>query len=468
MIVRSAQNCCTGTGPGYASPQDAIKAPHEKLLYLPCIVIGKQDYLATIDADPTSPTYSSVIHRVQVNSVDDELHHTGWNACSSCFGDSSKSRNYLIAPALKSGNVFVFDVSNQKAPKLAKVVSGEEIKEKTGLTFPHTIHCLASGQLMISMMGDKNGNAKGGFILLNGTTFDIEGTWCDQEIPFGYDFWYQPKHNIMVSTQWGSPNAFKDGFNPAHVQEKLYGNSIHFWNWKERTLIKTIELGPTGYIPLECRFLHDPTKSIGFVAAALSSTVFVFYRDDKGEWQAKQVIDVPAKEVTGWALPSMPGLITDILISMNDKFLIFSNWLHGDIRQYDISDPFSPKLVGQVFIGGSLREDGPVKMNDPSEKQPQIPKIKDSVLRGGPQMIQLSLDGRRLYVTNSLYSSWDKQFYPGLVEKGSQLLQIDVDPNGGLSINSNFLVDFEKEPYGPALAHEVRYPGGDCTSDIWI
>jgi selenium-binding protein 1 len=90
-------------------------------------------------------------------------------------------------------------------------------------------------------------------------------------------------------------------------------------------------------------------------------------------------------------------------------------------------------------------------------------------LRGGPQMIQLSLDGKRLYVTNSLFSTWDKQFYPKLVEQGSHILQIDVDTeNGGLKINPNFFVDFGAEPDGPSLAHEMRYPGGDCTSDIWI
>ena len=42
------------------------------------------------------------------------------------------------------------------------------------------------------------------------------------------------------------------------------------------------------------------------------------------------------------------GLITDILLSLDDRFLYFSNWLHGDIRQYDITDRRHPKLVGQV------------------------------------------------------------------------------------------------------------------------
>jgi selenium-binding protein 1 len=36
-----------------------------------------------------------------------------------------------------------------------------------------------------------------------------------------------------------------------------------------------------------------------------------------------------------------------------------------------------------------------------------------------------------------------------------------------MKLNENFLVDFGKEPGGPSRAHEIRYPGGDCTSDIF-
>lgn len=85
------------------------------------------------------------------------------------------------------------------------------------------------------------------------------------------------------------------------------------------------------------------------------------------------------------------------------------------------------------------------------------------------QMLQLSLDGKRLYVTNSLFSVWDKQFYGELAEKGSYLLKLDVNTeSGGLTLDPDFFVDFGAEPGGPALAHEVRYPGGDCSSDIWL
>jgi methanethiol oxidase len=84
-------------------------------------------------------------------------------------------------------------------------------------------------------------------------------------------------------------------------------------------------------------------------------------------------------------------------------------------------------------------------------------------------MLQLSLDGRRLYVTNSLYSSWDNQFYPKMAERGSHMLKLDCDTTrGGLTLDERFFVDFGREPEGPARAHEIRFPNGDSTSDIWM
>ena len=84
-------------------------------------------------------------------------------------------------------------------------------------------------------------------------------------------------------------------------------------------------------------------------------------------------------------------------------------------------------------------------------------------------MLQLSLDGKRLYVTTSLFAPWDKQFYPEMCNNGSMMFIINVDTkNGGMQLDNDFLVDFGAEPDGPVLAHEIRYPGGDCTSDIYV
>ena len=61
---------------------------------------------------------------------------------------------------------------------------------------------------------------------------------------------------------------------------------------------------------------------------------------------------------------------------------------------------------------------GPVTVTEDKElsEQPEPLFVKGKRVHGGPQMIQLSLDGKRLYVTTSLFSTWDKQFYPDLVQ----------------------------------------------------
>ena len=84
-------------------------------------------------------------------------------------------------------------------------------------------------------------------------------------------------------------------------------------------------------------------------------------------------------------------------------------------------------------------------------------------------MLQLSLDGKRLYVTNSLYSTWDNVVLPATsASRARGWCRSTATPTkGGMTLNDKFLVDFGKEPDGPSRAHEVRYPGGDCTSDIF-
>src|SRR4051812_6245950 len=71
--------------PGFASPKEAMKGPREKFLFVTCTYantgVDKPDYLAVVDADPGSKTYSQVVHRLKMPNVGDELHHFGWNIC---------------------------------------------------------------------------------------------------------------------------------------------------------------------------------------------------------------------------------------------------------------------------------------------------------------------------------------------------------------------------------------------------
>jgi len=89
----------------------------------------------------------------------------------------------------------------------------------------------------------------------------------------------------------------------------------------------------------EIRWQHDPDSAQGFVGATLSSNIIRFHRDN-GSWSAEKVIDIPNEELEGWPLDGgVPGLITDLVLSLDDRDLFLSNWLHGDLRHYDVSDP---------------------------------------------------------------------------------------------------------------------------------
>lgn len=110
-------------------------------------------------------------------------------------------------------------------------------------------------------------------------------------------------------------------------------------------------------------------------------------------------------------------------------------------------------------MGGKILTDSNIKVLEDPEltERPKPVFVKGRRIYGSPQMMQLSLDGRRLYVTSSLYSPLDKHFYPDMIEHGSALLKLDIDiENGGLKLDENFLVDFGKGPDGPLLAHEIR------------
>ena len=90
---------------------------------------------------------------------------------------------------------------------------------------------------------------------------------------FNYDFWYQPRHNVMVSSEWAAPNTY-----PARLQaRRREGRQIRqpaplLGLEKRDRSCKPIDLGEQGLIPLEVRFHHDPASTHGFVGAALSST----------------------------------------------------------------------------------------------------------------------------------------------------------------------------------------------------
>jgi methanethiol oxidase len=237
------------------------------------------------------------------------------------------------------------------------------------------------------------------------------------------------------------------------------------WDLRRRTHLQRLPVGPDDQMVLELRPAHDPTRSWGFVGVVtnvgdLSASVWLWHRvgglsATDGPFTLREVLRIPAEPADPELLPpalkpfgAVPPLVSDIALSVDDRFLYVSCWGTGELRQYDVRDPLRPQLTGTVRIGGIVR-------------RASHPSAPDAPLNGGPQMIEVSRDGRRVYVTNSLYLAWDKQFYPEGID--GWLAKLDADSEGGLAADPRFLVRF---PDG-LRPHQVRLGGGDASSDSY-
>ena len=109
----------------YPSPKMAMEAPAEKLAYVAMLnpdPKGGRDAMGVVDVDPGSKSYGKMVGRVDMPNAGDELHHFGWNACSSCLCPYSPhphmERRYLVVPGLRSSRIHILDTKpDPKNPK---------------------------------------------------------------------------------------------------------------------------------------------------------------------------------------------------------------------------------------------------------------------------------------------------------------------------------------------------------------
>jgi hypothetical protein len=186
--------------PLYRSPQEAMQAPAEEFLYLACLRDEAPDFLAVVDTED-----GGIIHEMPMPNPGDELHHFGWNRCSSaCHGPD---RSHLVVPGFRSSRFHIVNVGDDpRRPRIEKVIEPDEVVAATGYTRPHTVHCMPGDNIVVSMLGDADGNGAGGFAVLDAQTFELKGRWENGGAVPGLnsDFWYQPRKNVLVSSESAS------------------------------------------------------------------------------------------------------------------------------------------------------------------------------------------------------------------------------------------------------------------------
>lgn len=451
----------------YPSPKLASEAPPEKLAYVALLNsahAGRPDAIGVVDVDPSSSAYAKLVGRVDMPNAGDELHHFGWNACSSCLCPYAPhphiERRYLVVPGIRSSRIHIVDTKpDPRNPKIVKVIEPETIASRAGYSRPHTVHCGPNG-IFVSALGSPNGDGPGGIFILDPESFDVLGKWEIDRGPqfLHYDFWWHLGYDTLITSEWGTPQMVESGVNPEILLKGGYGHSLHVWDLRRRRHQQSLDLGAEQQMVLELRPAHDPSRAYGFVGVVvslkdLSASIWLWHRKD-GQWAITKVIEIPAEAADPEKLPpllkgfkAVPPLVTDINLSLDDRFLYVSCWGTGEFQQYDVSDPFHPRLTGSVHLGGIVR-----RASHPS--RPNVP------LNGGPQMVELSRDGRRVYFTNSLYAPWDEQFYPEGVK--SWMVKLDAKPEGGISFDPKFILEFDG-----LRSHQVHLEGGDASSDSY-
>ena len=186
------------------------------------------------------------------------------------------------------------------------------------------------------------------------------------------------------------------------------------------------------------------------------------HRED-GDDPARAGVQGPAATLLQ-GFGAVPPLVTDIDLSMDDRFLYVACWGTGEMRQYDVTDPRKPKLAGSVHVGGIAR---------------RTPHPNGKAYAGGPQMVEISRDGKRVYWTNSLYSTWDNQFYPDGVP-GAEVMA-NANASGGLELAKDYWVSFPMDTgrirsgLRAAIARRIRsaihrfeFDRSDWTPRLWL
>ena len=218
-------------------------------------------------------------------------------------------RRYLVVPGLRSSRIHILDTKpDPNNPRIVRTIQSAEIVDRTGYTRPHTVHCGPDG-IYISALGNAEGKAPGGILLMDHETFDVLGRWEVDRGPqeFAYDMWWHLGHDTMVTSEWGTPDMFEDGLVPEHLLAGKYSHKLHFWDLHRRKHQQEIDLGTQHQLIFELRPAHDPTKAYGFVNCVLSledlsSSIWTWYRDGSA-WKAKKVIEISAEPADPDLLP---------------------------------------------------------------------------------------------------------------------------------------------------------------------
>jgi methanethiol oxidase len=391
----------------------------ERFLYVATIANSATDpdFVAVIGADPSRSDFGKIVNRIDMPNVGDELHHFGYSA----------DQERLIVPGLFSNRIHVFKIKG-KGTRMALKAVNDELAAKSGYIVPHGVMAM-HGKVLAPMIGAATDSTQpGGIVEIDDRTGAFKGYFGpgpsrapgDLGPRYMYDFAMEPEADRGISTTFGPPALCGGGIDPT-----CQGSEVAVWDVHREKVIQVADLGANSGA-LEVRFIRKHGVRRAFINAPGTSAVWMADDDDgDGVYEFQQVLGPE----DGLVLP------VDMLLSYDHRYMYVTNWFGNSVQQFDITDPFHPVLRATVSVPH-------------------------------PNMLRLSRDNKRLYVSNSVLTPWDNDTDFGPARNNDYgIWRFDVDKEcGGLTnVNSDgsawvsFTNVQKKTTTGPAGPHMMLF-----------
>ncbi len=374
----------------------------------------EQDKLVTVDVNPASKAYGTVIASLSVGGRN-EAHHS----------DLTDDRSMLWAAGLDTNKIFIFDLKSDPAKPTLKKTIGDFVEKSGGVVGPHTTYALPGRMLVTGLSNHKDHGGETAMVEYSNEGDYIATYWMPKDGDlqgavksgkfadgYGYDVRALPRLNVLLTSSFTGWNNYmmdlgKMMADPAAM--KHFGNTAVVWNLHTRKPIKILDVPGA---PLEIRCAWGATHDYCFTTTALTSKIWLLAADAKGEWSSAPVGDIG--DASKIPLP------VDISISADDQRLWVNTWNDGMTRLYDVSNPRQAKEIFSQKIGDQVN------------------------------MLSQSWDGKRIYYTSSLLGNWDKK-----AGKAGDVQYFKAYGWDGEQLKQKFAIDFIAAKLG--RPHQMRF-----------
>ena len=420
-----------------------------------------------LDLEAGSPTYGQLVGRLDMPNVGDELHHFGWNACSSALCPWAPhphvERRYLLVP----GPALVAHPRRRRQGRPARTrrssrsIEAEEIAPQDRLLAARTRSTAAPTASTSPRSAPPTATARAASSCSTTTTSRSRApgrtTAAPQEL--AYDFWWHLGHDTRDHQRVGHAEHGRErrrrrsccsatstatsctSGTSRRASTCRSSTSAPSTRWCSSCGRRTTRARPTASSAWSSRPPTCPPRSgCGSATATARST-------------AEKVITIPAEPAEAEQLPpalqpfgAVPPLITDIALSVDDQLLYVSCWGTGELKRYDVSDPCNPRETGSVRLGGIV-ERAAHPAARPAQRRPADGRGQPRRPARLPDELALRARGTRSSTPTGI-DGW--------------VVKLDAGEDGSLTLDPDLFVEF-----GGERPHQVRLEGGDASSDSY-